>query len=91
MIDQPLTPFAPPALFAEWNVSAIAVGPAIVWAFGIVAAFWGIYTLIAIYHWLKYSHASWVAVPAIAAHLVISFSLFTFAVSGTLPAFIPFI
>ena len=37
----------------------------------------------AIYHWLKYSHASWVAFPAIAAHLFISFALMSYALSGT--------
>jgi len=54
------------------------------WALYAVFAFWAVYTIIAVYHWLKYSHASWVAFPAIAVHLFISFALIAYALSGTL-------
>jgi hypothetical protein len=48
-----------------------------------VFAFWALYTIVAIYHWLKYSHASAVAFPAIGIHLFISFGLIVYALSGT--------
>ncbi len=52
------------------------------WALYAVFAFWAIYTLVAVYHWLRYSHASWVAFPAIAAHFLVSFALMSYALSG---------
>lgn len=81
MVDQPLQPFSPPsALLINLSVSPGAV---VTWTLYIVFAFWALYTLVAVYHWLKYSHASWVAFPAIAAHLFISFALMAYALSGT--------
>ena len=77
MVDQPLQPFAPPsALFAQLHLpDTISAGVAVTWALYIVFAFWALYTLVAVYHWLKYSHASWVAFPAIALLLFVSFAL----------------
>ncbi|MDD3531557.1 MAG: hypothetical protein PHV99_03155 [Candidatus Pacebacteria bacterium] len=85
MPDTPLQPFAPPAglsslLPNELNLSA---GIAIEWVLYAVFAFWALYTLVAVYHWLKYSHASWVAFPAIAAHLFISIALMSYTLSGS--------
>lgn len=48
----------------------------------IVIIFWAIYTVIVIYHWLKYSHGSWVAYPAIVTHLGVSLVLILFAFYG---------
>ncbi|MHB8660390.1 MAG: hypothetical protein ACYC75_00405 [Minisyncoccota bacterium] len=80
MSSQPLQPFSPPsALLAQLPVSPGAV---VTWVLYLVFAFWAIYTIVAIYHWLKYSHASSVAFPAIAAHLFISFVLMSYALSG---------
>jgi hypothetical protein len=81
MVDQPLQPFSPPsALLANLSISP---GIVVTWALYIVFAFWALYTLVAVYHWLKYSHASSVAFPAIAVHLFISFALMAYALSGT--------
>jgi hypothetical protein len=81
MPDQPLQPFSPPtALLSQLNLSG---GVIVMWVLYAVFAFWAIYTLIAIYHWLKYSHASWIAFPAIGVHLFISFALMVFALTGT--------
>lgn len=82
MPAQPLQPFPPPSAFLT-NLS-ISPGMMVTWALYIVFAFWALYTLVAIYHWLKYSHASWVALPAIAAHLFVSFAFMAYALSGTL-------
>lgn len=82
MPDQPLQPFAPPTALLNYLPDGISVGTVVEWALYIVFAFWAIYTLVAIYHWLKYSHASWVAFPSIALHLFVSFALITYALSG---------
>lgn len=82
MVDQPLQPFSPPSVLL--NNLSVSPGAVVTWALYIVFAFWALYTLVAVYHWLKYSHASWVAFPAIAAHLFISFALMAYALSGTL-------
>lgn len=80
MPEQPLHPFAPPSsLLANLSVSP---GTVVVWVLYIIFAFWALYTLVAIYHWLKYSHASSIAFPAIAVHLFISFALISYALSG---------
>lgn len=47
-------------------------------AFGI----WVLYTLAAIYHWFRYGHQSWIAVPAIALHVLVSGVIFIYAISG---------
>ncbi|MDD2657130.1 MAG: hypothetical protein PHD04_00495 [Candidatus Pacebacteria bacterium] len=93
MPDQPLQPFAPPtALFKQFALSgAPSSGVLVEWTLLIIFAFWAIYTLIAIYHWLKYSHASWVAVPAIAVHLFISFALMSYALSGNAFSLTPYL
>ncbi len=82
MPDQPLQPFSPPTALLAYLPSGISTGTIIVWALYVVFAFWALYTIVAIYHWLKYSHASWVAFPAIAVHLVISLALMSYALSG---------
>jgi len=43
---------------------------------------WALYTVVSIYHWVRYGHHSWIAVPAIALHLFISAVLMIFATSG---------
>jgi hypothetical protein len=84
MPTEPLRPFAPPAGLEHLNL-AITPGVAVSYLLYFIFALWAIYTLIAIYHWLKYSHASSVAFPAIAIHLVISIALMSYALSGTIP------
>lgn len=83
MSDQPLQPFAPPTVLLEYMPDGVSAGAMIEWFLYIVFALWAIYTIVAIYHWLKYSHASLVAFPAIALHLFISFSLMIFTLTGT--------
>ena len=82
MPDQPLQPFAPPTALLSYLPSGFSSGIAVTWILYAVFAFWAIYTLVAIYHWLKYSHASWIAFPAIAAHLLVSLALMSYALNG---------
>ncbi len=83
MPSQPLQPFSPPAILLPYLSGGLSGGTAVMWLLITVFVFWSIYTLIAVYHWLKYSHASWVAFPAIIAHLFVSFSLAVYTLSGT--------
>jgi len=84
MPEQPLQPFSPPTALLTYLPNGITTTSMVEWALYAVFAFWAVYTIIAVYHWLKYSHASWVAFPAIAVHLFISFALIAYALSGTL-------
>jgi len=82
MPGQPLQPFSPPASLSAFLPNGITAGTMVEWILYIVFAFWALYTLVAVYHWLKYSHASWIAFPAIATHLFISLVLMAYALSG---------
>ena len=75
---KPLQPFSPPtALLSHLpGISAIAVVQFILYC---VFILWAIYTLIIIYHWVKYSRAPGVAFKAIVLHLVISLGLMVYA------------
>ncbi len=89
MADQPLSPFSPPAALFEYLPEGVLTPATLTaWALYAVFGFWALYTCVATYHWLRYSHASLLAFPAIAVHLFVSFALITFALSGTLPTFI---
>ena len=50
--------------------------------FTLIFIWWLIYTVVAIYHWFRYGRSSWIAVPAIAAHLAISGMIFVAMTSG---------
>lgn len=85
MPDQPLQPFAPPQGFSQlFPAGIISAGHATEWLLYAVFAFWIIYTIVAVYHWLKYSHDSWIAFPAIIIHVVVSVILVSYALSGSL-------
>ena len=83
MPNQPLQHSAPPQGFSQFVPGSFSAGIALEWFLYLVFAFWAVYTLVAIYHWLKYSHASWVTFPAIALHLIVSLSLISYALSGS--------
>lgn len=86
MADEPLKPFVPPSeVLANLHIPYLSIsgGTAIQWVLYAVFAFWAIYTLIAVYHWIRYSHAALIATPAIALHLFVSLNLITYALSGT--------
>lgn len=48
----------------------------------IVFIWWAIYTLVVMYHWLRYGRESWLAVPALAVHFLVSGLIFVFATGG---------
>lgn len=84
MASAPLTPFSVPIVFASL-LSALSSAPIILGISSLVGIAWLLYTAVAVYHWFRYSHASWVAIPAIIAHLTVSLALLVYALSGTLP------
>jgi hypothetical protein len=86
MSDQPLRPFSPPTeLFARLHLTnSMSPGQIVIWLLYSVFAFWAVYTIVAVYHWLKYSHASSIAFPAIILHLFISIVLMAYALGITL-------
>lgn len=86
MPDQPLQPFAPPSNVLEnLHIASVVTPTQIVWwMLYAVCFYWAVYTLVAAYHWFRYSHASWLTVPAIAVHLVVSYALIVYALTGTL-------
>lgn len=43
---------------------------------------WAIYTLVVVYHWIRFGRESWVAIPAIALHIFVSGWIFVFATGG---------
>jgi hypothetical protein len=63
-------------------VGLIDVGKVVSIAFAILFVIWAIYTIIAGYHWLRYGHSSAVAIPALITHVVVSWLLAGYAVSG---------
>ena len=81
MPDQPLQPFAPPTALLS-HLPALSTGLFVEWFLFGVFAVWVLYTLVALYHWFTYSHCSWVAFPAIGAHLFISIALMSYILSG---------
>lgn len=90
MSDQPLQPFSPPTiLISRLPSGTIAPGQIVEWFLFIVFVFWAVYTSVAVYHWLRYSHASFLAFPAIAVHIFVSLTLMAYALSGTLPTYLP--
>jgi hypothetical protein len=50
--------------------------------FLVIFVWWLIYTLVAIYHWLRHASESWMAVPAVVIHLFVSGFLIFYATSG---------
>lgn len=85
-MDQPLDPFPKPTFLAHLpslGISSHTVAGAL---FALVLFFWALYTIVAIYHWVRYSHAALIALPAVATHLIVSAILILFAYSGVLAA-----
>ncbi len=83
-MDYPLSPVSSPFSFftdAGITLSSHQVAGALLL---IVLIAWAINTLVAVYHWLRYSHAALIATPAIAIHLVVSGILIVFAGAGLL-------
>lgn len=91
MPNEPLQPFAPPTGVAEnlHRIMGITPTEIVWWILYAVCFYWVIYTLVAVYHWFRYSHASWLTLPAVALHLLVSYTLIVYALTGNF--IIPFL
>jgi len=50
--------------------------------FLVVFLIWVAYSLAAAYHWLRYGHQSWLAIPALALHLFVSGTILIYMLTG---------
>lgn len=68
----------------ELSLTSLGINPdqAVSVIFAVAFILWTIFTVISTYHWLRYGHRSSVAIPALITHVVISFFIAVFAVSG---------
>ena len=64
------------------NFSALPIAQIVPVFFTLVFIVWLIYTIVASYHWIRYSSSLSLAGTAIATHLVVSSVLAVYAVSG---------
>lgn len=85
MNTQPLQAFSLPQGLSQFSLAVSPAGSLEI-LLALVFALWLVFTLVAVYHWIKYSHGSPVALPAILLHLAVSTSLMSFALTGS---FIP--
>lgn len=63
-------------------VSTLPIESMLAVVFTIIFIWWAIFTAVLSYHWLRYGRDSWVAVPVLALHLVVSGWIFIFATGG---------
>jgi len=50
--------------------------------FTLIFIWWAVFTFVAGYHWLRFGRESWVAIPAMALHFIVSGWIFVFATGG---------
>lgn len=81
MATQPLQAIAPPKFLSSVSLD-FSLQQTLSWLLALVTLYWIVYTVIAVHHWLRYSHRSAVAIPAIGIHLFVSLVLMGYAVSG---------
>ncbi|MGE5541314.1 MAG: hypothetical protein ACM3TU_03485 [Bacillota bacterium] len=64
------------------HVAAIPVAQVVPVVFFLIFFIWAVYTVVAAYHWLRYSNNTTLALCAITTHLIVSAWLAIYAVSG---------
>jgi hypothetical protein len=68
-----------PPLFGFTGLDVSVIAPVVLLlAFGV----WALFTSVITYHWFRYAHNSWVAVPALATHVGVSIVLLLYSLSG---------
>jgi hypothetical protein len=50
--------------------------------FFVILGAWLLYTVVVAYHWFRYSHRSWLAVPAVATHVIVSGLIMVYIATG---------
>lgn len=77
---QEVPAFESPISFSA--LSGISIESVLSVIFTLVFIWWIVYTVVAIYHWVRFGRASWAAVPAVALHLAVSGGIIVFMTSG---------
>ncbi|KND51737.1 MAG: hypothetical protein ABA06_00555 [Parcubacteria bacterium C7867-001] len=67
---------------SPWSNNIINGADVIAVILAIIFIWWAVYTLIAVYHWFRFGRHSWIALPAIVAHLFVTVNLLFFITSG---------
>jgi hypothetical protein len=75
----PLNPFPSIPGSISTSINTTAFIPVV---FLIAFVLWLLYSCVAAYHWFRYGHRSWLAVPAIAVHIFVSSFLMLYMMSG---------
>jgi apolipoprotein N-acyltransferase len=65
-----------------FSIPSADIGGILTIVFILVFLAWLLYTAVVSYHWFRYSHRSWLAIPALALHVFISGSLILYIASG---------
>jgi hypothetical protein len=73
---KPLFSFSP-GLSGSFDIGAIV--PIVML---VIFLIWIVYTLVAAYHWFRYGHRSWIAIPALGVHIFVSGALLLYALTG---------
>ena len=81
-VNVPLNPFPPSPYYVDAGRDTVRDPSLRVYFFLLAIVVWIIYTLIVCYHWLRYGHRSWFAIPAIVLHIFMSGFFIIFALSG---------
>ncbi len=78
---QPQTTIGPDpfALIASLGINVQSI---ISVSFFVLFGIWALYTIVSGYHWLRYGHNSALAIPILVVHVVVSWLLAGYAVSG---------
>jgi hypothetical protein len=71
-ITSPLSPF----------IATLDVKHVLALVFGLIFFVWLIYTLVVLYHWIRYGHRSTFAIPSFILHIVVSGALLLMALSA---------
>ena len=72
------SPFSKPVV----NVPSADFSSILTILFFLIFFAWAIYTVVAAYHWFRYGHQSWLAIPAIALYVLVSGLCILLIVSG---------
>lgn len=77
-LDSYSSPFQKPL----FNVPSTDLSGLLAILFLFVFLGWLVYTVTVAYHWFRYSHRSWLAVPAVGLHVIVSGLLIFYIASG---------
>ena len=72
MNENDLSSYSSPFQQPVFNLPTADFSSILTIVFFLIFVGWAVYTVVAAYHWFRYGHRSWLAIPAIGVHLVVS-------------------